>query len=44
MGGGSRLIQANGAAQPPGKIYLLYLGTFDERMHLRKQMCDIKMN
>lgn len=39
MGGCPRLIQADGAAQPAGKIHLLYLGPFDERMHLTKQTC-----
>lgn len=37
MGGCPRLIEADGTAQPAGKIHLLYLRPFDEGMHLRKQ-------
>lgn len=44
MGGRPRLIQADGAAQPAGKIHLFCLGPFDERMHLTKQTRDVKMS
>ena len=36
VGGGHRLIQANGVAQPSSKVNLLYFGLLDERVNLER--------
>ena len=36
VGGGQRLIQANGVAQPSSKVHLLYFRLLDERVNLER--------